>query len=461
MARIFPRNISQQRPGQLIVETLHPGVNKVYFVPPAEKLADLALDSNNPQNYKTHILDIDSQRDSVSIYPVNTLGAHDDFLEPKYPQISSITLEGFELGSGHTADDVIELLEGLPSGFVKDHNYGLGLLKEYRFLISVLEEHGIEHLVISKTKSASIDEAARSCTIKHTEFETIRKHLDRITREARGVSNKVKIVTANNSLAFFLNDEHYPQKPLNIEDTTLAKLIARKSPSIEATLSKAEQNEAIALLSKNHKAIAKDQPEALVKLHNEIELVTLEQLIDKFREMLNKGLPESRWQKLFNDNPFILNLAFGYPVIIIQDQAHVGGRTISGAGDKIADFLAKNSISNNAALFEIKTPSTPLLNKRAYREGVYTPSSDLSGALNQMLDQKIKFQQEIAAIKHNSGIHDIESYAVHGVLVVGTMPAAADRKKSFELFRGNSKDISIITFDECFEKLRQLQAFLQ
>jgi len=163
---------------------------------------------------------------------------------------------------------------------------------------------------------------------------------------------------------------------------------------------------------------------------------------------------------LFNEYPFILGLAFSYPVIKINDQAHVGGRQVNGVGDKITDFLVKNGFSNNAALFEIKTPTTRILNKKAYREGVFPPSADLVGAMNQILDQKVKFQSEIASIKHNSRIYDVESYSIHGVLVIGQTPKGANEMRSFEIFRGNSKDISIVTFDELLEKLKQLHDFL-
>ncbi len=76
-----------------------------------------------------------------------------------------------------------------------------------------------------------------------------------------------------------------------------------------------------------------------------------------------------------------------------------------------------------------------------------------------MLDQKYQFQRHIAQIKDNSGIHDIESYSVHCCLIIGTMPSKKnqDLLKSFELFRGNSKDVTIVTFDELLEKLKQLR----
>ena len=126
----------------------------------------------------------------------------------------------------------------------------------------------------------------------------------------------------------------------------------------------------------------------------------------------------------------------------------------------ITDFIVKNSMTNNCALFEIKTPQTKLLNKTQYRDSVYTPSKDLAGSVSQVLDQKYKFQKEISVIKDNSGIYDMESYATHGVLIIGTIPEYKEERKSFELFRRNSKDVEIVAFDELLHKLKDLHAFL-
>jgi hypothetical protein len=154
-------------------------------------------------------------------------------------------------------------------------------------------------------------------------------------------------------------------------------------------------------------------------------------------------------------------MAFGYPVIKVRGQASVGGRKLSGDGEKITDFLVKNSLTNNTAIFEIKTPQTAILNRTPFRDGVFTPSTDLSGSVNQALDQKYQFQKQIAQIKDNTRLYDIESYAVHCCLVIGRTPDGDDQKKSFELFRRNSKDVEIVTFDELLEKLKQLGAFLR
>ena len=191
------------------------------------------------------------------------------------------------------------------------------------------------------------------------------------------------------------------------------------------------------------------------------EIRKLERLITRYEEMIGQKLKEQNWQDFFTENPFILSLAFGYPVIKVQDQASVGGRKLSGSGEKIADFLVKNSMTNNTAIFEIKTPQADLLNKTPFRSGIHTPSSELTGAINQALDQKYQFQTHIASVKHNSRIHDIESYSVHCCLIIGVTPSEEDQQKSFELFRGNSKDVEIVTFNELLEKLKQLRDFLE
>jgi len=91
---------------------------------------------------------------------------------------------------------------------------------------------------------------------------------------------------------------------------------------------------------------------------------------------------------------------------------------------------------------------------------VYTPSKDLSGSINQALDQKYQLQRSFTTVKDTSRTYDIESYAVHSCLIIGRMPDGEDQQKSFELFRRNSKDVQIVTFDELHEKLKELFNFL-
>jgi len=90
---------------------------------------------------------------------------------------------------------------------------------------------------------------------------------------------------------------------------------------------------------------------------------------------------EDFWQRTLSDNSFVLSQMFANPVIIIKGKAYVGGKSITNTGGSIVDFLAKNDITNDAVLIEIKTPTTKLLGNK-YRDGVYPISSELSGSIS-------------------------------------------------------------------------------
>nr|WP_249788443.1 Shedu immune nuclease family protein [Bradyrhizobium sp. G127] len=172
--------------------------------------------------------------------------------------------------------------------------------------------------------------------------------------------------------------------------------------------------------------------------------------------MLARKLSEGAWQSFFTDNPFVLRLAFGHPIMMIGGQISVGGRKFSGAGDKISDFVIKAAASGNLGLIEIKTPDTLLIEKTPYRGDLHAPSRELTGAVNQILDQRHHLQKSIPALKDNSGAWDVQSYAIQGLVIAGRIPEGAALLKSFELFRNALKSVTIITFDELGHKLEHL-----
>jgi hypothetical protein len=198
----------------------------------------------------------------------------------------------------------------------------------------------------------------------------------------------------------------------------------------------------------------------VAKLKSDIELVQLDGLIDRFEAMLSSSHAEAIWQAFFTENPFILSFAFGYPMILVQDQAVAGGRKISGSGEKIADFISKNPTTNNVAIIEIKKPATPLLRRPEYRSGIYGPSTELTGSIAQILDQRYHLVSEFANMQRASRLHDIESFAVQLFLIVGQSPKEPDQAKSFELFRDSLTAVDIVTFDELLERVRLLRSFL-
>ena len=460
------RNVPEVSQGKLIIEKLSPNCVEVFYIPPDEKLAQAGIDPDKADTPRIQIMLINGQDNFITVFPTNTLGGHDDFLKQKYSQIKRITLADTSLWNSafgwttpSSPDEVMELLEEFPSGFIKDYDYdyGLGLAKNYRFIVEAIEElSDCTEIVISKSEPTAISEKDKIFTISATDFERARKALNSITNIGQTAARSVKDVTAYNILAETLG---VPEKPVKTGRHPLRKLFTATVQG-KGPLAEDEQEAALSVIRKHTRSIVEAKPESLTKLQGDIELVTLKILIERYAEMMNKKLKENSWQTFFNENPFILNLAFGYPVIKVQDQASIGGRKLSGSGEKITDFLVKNSLTNNTAIFEIKTPQAILLNQKPFRDGVYTPSAEFSGSINQALDQKYQLQGQIAQIKNNSRIYDIESYSIHCCLIVGKLPFGDDQLKSFELFRRNSKDIEIVTFDELLEKLKQLKNFL-
>ncbi len=459
------RQHDPDRDGTLEVEEAHPNFVEVYFVPPERSLVEAGFDPKKANSYRTKLLDINGQHKFLTIYPIGTFGDRSDFLKPKYSQIERITLTNMDFIFGYDGtvptapEDVRDVLENLPSAFTKDYAFGLGLAKPYRFIINAVEElSNCTEIVIMGEHATGPDTGGKPILyIAEQDFDQARRAINSIDSLAQSAARAVKEATAHNILAERLG---VPKLEPKAGRHPYRKLFTAVAAGKEE-LSEEDQNAVIGALSSHVSDIAQNQPEKLAKLRGDIEVVTLEALIERYQEMLGKKLVEGRWQDFFNENPFILNMAFGYPVIKVRDQASVGGRKLSGDGEKITDFLVKNSLTNNTAIFEIKTPQTPILNKTPFRDGVFTPSADLSGSINQALDQKYQFQKQIAQIKDNTRLYDIESYVVHCCLVIGMTPDGNDQKKSFELFRRNSKDVEIVTFDELFEKLKQLSAFLR
>jgi hypothetical protein len=459
------RQHDPDRDGTLEIEEVHPNFIEVYFVPPERSLVEAELDPKKANSYRTKLLGINGQHKFLTIHPISTFGDRSDFLKPKYRKIERITLDGAEMigrvcwDSFSTPDEIRGLLEDLPSAFTKDFAYGLGLAKPYRFIVEAVEAmSNCTDIVITGEHETGPEPNDKTIfCISTQDFDLLRNELNKIDRHVQSAARTVKFSAAHNILAERLG---LPKQTPKTGRHPYRKLFTTVAEGKEA-LSEKDQNAVIGALSNHAADIAKDQPKKLAKLRGDIELVTLEALITRFESMLTGELPEDRWQEFFNENPFILNMAFGYPVIKVRDQASVGGRKLSGEGEKITDFLVKNSLTNNTAIFEIKTPQTPILNKTPFREGVFTPSSDLSGSINQALDQKYQFQKQIVKRKENTRLYDIESYAVHCCLIIGKTPDGDDRKKSFELFRRNSKDVEVVTFDELLEKLKQLSIFLR
>jgi hypothetical protein len=166
---------------------------------------------------------------------------------------------------------------------------------------------------------------------------------------------------------------------------------------------------------------------------------------------------EDFWQRVFNENPYVLSQIFSVPVVFIKDKAYVGGMNVDRQDAKFVDYLYTNESSNDALLVEIKTPETKLIGSK-YRKGVYKPSNDISGSVVQVLDYRRDLSKNIKTITDGTD-HVIDVFNPRCVVIAGNASKEIDtelKRKSFELFRTNLRDVEIITFDELFKKAETL-----
>jgi Domain of unknown function (DUF4263) len=399
-------------------------------------------------------------------HPLKMNASSRGFLTPKYERLRTITFEGFSLeplfgdAMPETTDEVIEMLRALPAGCVRDPYFGLGLNWDLRFLTYAIEKvEGVSDLHIQSGGRDPPTISGDSYVIGARRFDDVRKAINRAHQKALQIADSEKRVFVHNTLLTALDPATHPERHRVYHKDAIVEAVG-KSLNRQTVLSEADQEAVVAVARTAARPLSRTKPTELLELSRDIEIVTLETLTERLRNLLTKKLKESDWQNFFIENPFVLRLAFGFPITMVGERVSVGGRKFTGAGEKITDFAVKAAASGNLALIEIKTPQTVLIETTPYRGDVHAPSRELSAAVNQVLDQRYQLQKHIQSLKDNSGEWNIETYAVQCLIIAGRVPGEKAKIKSFELFRNGLKSVTVITFDELLAKLGQLHEFL-
>ncbi|OQM77628.1 Shedu immune nuclease family protein [Manganibacter manganicus] len=463
MATFGPR-FGEDDLGTLSLEERGPGLVEVLFQPSATRLR-IAGREGDPTT-RVLLLRFDAANTATTLFPINTMPTSERFLEPKHAPILSIELveeRGFfnEYDVPKTLEDVEAFLaEGMPSGFTKDPNYGLGLDRNLLFVVHALAKvDGIQKLRLSNERTLDVAVADNGAIYEmgYTLFDALRRNANRFDDRARASSRKKKHQAAYTNLLTNLDREKFPLKLFERAPDDLAEVIGETI--VDARLSEKDRAAVVGLAGATVRKSIKTHRAGLVKLHDEIELASLDELIVHMETQFAAKATELQWQKLFEANPFILDMAFNVPVLLLQGQAHVGGKILDGSGEKIADFLFTNQLTDSIAILEIKTPGMELVSRKQYRGGVLAPSPELVGAVVQTLDQIDKLRSDIYRIKALNPQHQLEAHGIKGVLLAGMIPHT-ERKRSFELYRNSMSGLSVITFDELLAKLRSLRELL-
>ena len=221
-------------------------------------------------------------------------------------------------------------------------------------------------------------------------------------------------------------------------------------------------DEEIKILSTNENLIKKilkndDNIQIIEKALNDERMETVEE----FKRMLQENLAEPKWQNFFEQNIWLLGHGFTSKIVQwVKSRAKDG--SVDGDQTNERDALMKDG--QYRVLIEIKKPSTNLMVKSEYRNNIYTPDLDLRGGVAQL-----QYLLE-DLYKNTEDGRKLRTIKPKGLLVVGNI---ANEFKStetelingnkvnflldnFQIYRNSFKDIEIITFDELYQRARDI-----
>lgn len=365
----------------------------------------------------------------------------------KYDTCKKITYIGFKNS------------EDLPRGFLKKFTTGYGLTRIYNHLVyPLVRNHQISEIIVQKNIPNKIEggKLYLNPVVLDKHYPTIESLIDQQRRELDLLVNKIlsDILSAN-----------YNKDAIKYIPNSLANYIKR-TVNKDTILSDSDVQSLFELASFISHDSAVINSANILKTKNKIEEHFIEEVIKEFEHLLSQKTDtdtlEKRWQAFFKKYSWIFSQLFSFPVLIFEDEAYMGGKNIQNKGGKFADFIYTNKLTSNLVLIEIKTHNTHILDRRAYRgDNVYSISSSLSGALNQVLDQRENLQHDFYSLKTKSKDKGFESYNPKCLIVIGMISnLSTEQIQAFELIRSNSKDVEIITFDEVIEKIKGLQSIM-
>lgn len=348
---------------------------------------------------------------------------------------------------------------GLPRGFAATYEFGLGVMRDYRGLLEEIEERTACTAVRFVTSG---EEGPDGNVFRLTleRFEAYRAVVDKNRGRGRTAVGRVLEAERHNAVADLFNlDRVEPQYGRNAVINAITEEVASgyvMNAADRATLVNTVRIEA--------PKVAHETPEQFGRLREDIELVSLEVLIERFERGLvgRAARDEGHWQAFFATNPFALQQVFAAPILVVRGQVHVRGTGALGRGSRIADFLCVNAVTRSAVVVEIKTPATDLMASAAYRGSgtaeVYPTNRHLSGAVSQVQAQMESVPRDL---QDSAELGSIDKWHVRGAVIAGRVSELSDEQRaSFLRYREGLTTVTVLGYDEVCERLKSLHAML-
>lgn len=173
----------------------------------------------------------------------------------------------------------------------------------------------------------------------------------------------------------------------------------------------------------------------------------------------NKENPnEEFWQVFFSNHPQIISFLFPNPIVKLGEKTYFGGKDLNNKGGNIGDYVFQNKLAKSVVIVEIKTPKTKILGSQ-YRTNSYSISTDLSGAVIQTLNYKTEIQRDFHRLVYET-TEKFEVVEPTCMVIIGNLSSEildSKQMRSFDLFRNTLNNLTIITYDELFEKLKMIK----
>lgn len=259
------------------------------------------------------------------------------------------------------------------------------------------------------------------------------------------------------------------RKQFVLLEEQMAHLLLASEPDLNRLLSE-HSDDAVTILRRVLRWLAESTPAADRFADSALPLPEINALVGlaNLRTIINiwnankQNDDEAFWQDVFERHAYILSQIFAYPVAIIENRAYVGGKLLGNVGGQLVDFLGHVPSSGSAVLIEIKTPETPLLGGK-YRDGVFPMSPDLGGGIAQVLRYRESLLANLdALVKGRPGV--LSTAEPRCVVIAGNASRQlvdTERRDSFERVRERLFGVTVVTYDELFERVAGLIRLLE
>lgn len=266
--------------------------------------------------------------------------------------------------------------------------------------------------------------------------------------------------------------ETIAERKLKLSDNSLDILDAETKKKISTLLMGADGADLIQNLLDNDVVTSQDivntgyrkaQLEVFRKLlhENYIDAYKKEKLKETTKD-------EVAWQYFFNSNQWIFGYGLDYRFQgVLQKEFSASDTDASGKEQVNADFLIGDN--NFTTFVELKLPITPLFGTSKNRSNAWSLSNHLIDGVSQILEQKASGQIKLDGNPYDDKGEPItqKSYDSKTLLLIGNLKEQLEnttdsfkvseiKKRTFELFRRDSRNVEILTYDELYERAKHI-----